>query len=561
MSGRLAIALAAVAVALACASPPASAWTSSCCLPWQQPAQVAISPDGRFAYASGHDVALFLARDPGTGALSVVDSYDADGGGTTELSPDGRSLYIVSTTGGDIAELRRDEASGALTSIGNYTTDPNRSYSRYRDIAFTSDSRTAYVTDSSIIETVDRDPASGVLAYRSTLRPGDAAAPDLHSPMALELSQDDKFVYVLQGRDKPLLVLARLADGSLSEVQAVPVDPEATDIALAPNGRRLYAGPSGPISFDRDPATGMLTQTEQGAVGASSVEAVSDGQMLPTPDGSGLYVLDNGGSRLYEYATTDHGVRFVKTYRENADGQGLLHPGGLSMSPDGGFVYVGSGPAWGLKQPGRIGVFRRDPATNHLSFASLYTGPVFNGHAPWDTPPASVAIDDGAQFTNDPDVTLTVEGFSWPSSFVMRFSNDGGFGPGTAEDVPVLERGHRYPWRLATSGPERLAKTVYVRGFLAGTEQVVTDDILLDQRPPEVAAVDVAGGSVVRVRARDSLSGVKRIQVTRNRSKPGPWRPYRSRTRYRIGRRPLYVRVRDGAGNHSKWHRVKASPR
>ncbi|MEA2410881.1 MAG: hypothetical protein QOC77_1442, partial [Thermoleophilaceae bacterium] len=38
----------------------ADAWTRSCCLAWQQPAQVAISPDGRFAYASDYTVALAL---------------------------------------------------------------------------------------------------------------------------------------------------------------------------------------------------------------------------------------------------------------------------------------------------------------------------------------------------------------------------------------------------------------------------------------------------------------------------------------------------------------------
>jgi hypothetical protein len=305
----------------------------------------------------------------------------------------------------------------------------------------------------------------------------------------------------------------------------------------------------------------MLTQIEQGAVGVSSDAAAPDGQMLPTPDGNGLYVLDDRRSHLYEYATTDHGLRFVKTYRENADGQGLFHPRGLSMSPDGGFVYVGSGSIPTSQQPGQIGAFRRDPATNHLSFASLYAGPVFNGHAPWEAPAAAVSINDGAEFTNDPNVTLTIAGVTWPSAFAVHVSNDGGFDPGSSEYLPVPGSGNRYAWRLATSGPERQPKTVYVRARSNGTDQLVTDDILLDQHPPEVAAIDTAGDTVVRVRARDSLSGVNRIQVTRDRARPGPWKAFRSRTRYRIGRRPLYLRVRDGAGNRSRWRTVTASGR
>src|SRR3954466_13845359 len=113
MRMRVALAAAIAAAALALAPAEAGAWATSCCLPWQRPAQLAITPDGRFAYASDYTVALALARNPDTGELSVIDSYTASGGGTTELSPDGRTLYIVSTVYPTIAQFRRDETTGA----------------------------------------------------------------------------------------------------------------------------------------------------------------------------------------------------------------------------------------------------------------------------------------------------------------------------------------------------------------------------------------------------------------------------------------------------------------
>jgi 6-phosphogluconolactonase (cycloisomerase 2 family) len=561
MRRRLGIVVAAAAAALSLGAPPAGAWTRSCCLAWQQPAQVAISPDGRFAYASDYTVALALTRNPDTGELSILDSYDARGGGSTELSPDGRSLYVVSTQYPypEIAAFSRDEASGALTAIGNYRSGNASHGSRpFRDMAFTSDSRTVYLTDGGAIEIAARDSKSGVLTYRQDLQPGASTAPDLTDPFAIEVSPDDQYVYVLQGGGRPLLTFARLADGSLSEIQATASDSSIVDIALSPDGTRLYAGPSGPVSYARDPATGMLTLIGQANVDIDQEGHVPDGEMLVTPDGSGLYALDFRAHHVYQYAKSDDGLRFVKTYRENADGQGLRYPRGVSISPDGAFVYIGSGAIPTQTQPARIAAFRRDRDTNGLSFASLFEGPLFTGIAPWETPPATVSINDGADYTNDPDVTLTITGISLPSSLYMQISNDGGFGPGASEYVQPTAEDHHYSWTLATSGPERLPKTVYVRTRPGGdATQLISDDIVLDQRPPEIAAVVQSGGSVVRIQARDRISGVQGMQVTRNRRKPAPWQPYRERTHFKIGRRPLYLRVRDAAGNRSRWKTVR----
>lgn len=174
--------------------------------------------------------------------------------------------------------------------------------------------------------------------------------------------------------------------------------------------------------------------------------------------------------------------------------------------------------------------------------------------------PLGISINNGAQYTNTPRVTLFA---AWPSFAVQMFvSNDGGFGKG--ERFPLTAE---LAWTLDSSGPERLPKTVYVR-YLNGVQQseTYTDDIILDETPPKVLAAS-AGAAVagarpaaskrvtLRVRATDNVSGVVSVQVTANRRKPGSELAYRQRLS--VKRAPkLFVRARDRAGNRSRWRGV-----
>jgi hypothetical protein len=192
-----------------------------------------------------------------------------------------------------------------------------------------------------------------------------------------------------------------------------------------------------------------------------------------------------------------------------------------------------------------------------------------------------VSINGGDIATNSRDVQLTVV---WPAFAAdALISNDGGFGAaGSTALVPVAQA---IPWRLATSGPERLPKTVYVRfkGGDAGRE-TYTDDIILDERAPVLAAASAsaarAAGSVrvaraaktalrnLRVRARDDNSGIGAVQVSARRSPRGAVtkrivahtkrgkRAYTARLRMRVPAGRVWVRVLDAAGNASAWRRA-----
>ena len=171
-----------------------------------------------------------------------------------------------------------------------------------------------------------------------------------------------------------------------------------------------------------------------------------------------------------------------------------------------------------------------------------------------------MSINDGACCTNDPKVTIVASAPSFASETIV--SNDGGFKAartfGLQADIP---------WLLDSSGPERLPKFVYVRFRRGATvSETYTDDIILDQRPPSVLKAVVRQGRkapTLRVKARDrGPAGLKAVQATNDRRRPkAAFRRFRRAVKLskRSGERrlslsrPVYVRVRDRAGNLSAW--------
>jgi hypothetical protein len=176
--------------------------------------------------------------------------------------------------------------------------------------------------------------------------------------------------------------------------------------------------------------------------------------------------------------------------------------------------------------------------------------------------PIGVSVNDGAQFTNDADVKVFAV---WPSGMSsMLISNDGGFK--LAQTFPVQPE---TDWKLDSSGPERLPKTIYVR-FTGGnlTSETFQDDIILDQTAPKVTAAALSSGAgsrpsaaavkkvTLKIAAKDNVSGVARMQVTTSKRRPGKLRRYAKRVKVKPAR-AYYVRVRDRAGNLSRWRTAK----
>ena len=190
-------------------------------------------------------------------------------------------------------------------------------------------------------------------------------------------------------------------------------------------------------------------------------------------------------------------------------------------------------------------------------------------------PPAGevgLSINGGAYATNDPNVRISLV---WRKLDVTALlSNDGGFGPaGNATPFavePILD------WTLATEGPERLPKTVWARlkGKPGAEDRDLTDDIILDTTSPVVdgaSFVTSARTTVfarlvsrrIRYSATDNAAGVRGVQVTTDKSRPGTKiKVPRAKSATgvvtaNVGAGPVYIRVLDAAKNPSAWRRVR----
>ena len=177
-----------------------------------------------------------------------------------------------------------------------------------------------------------------------------------------------------------------------------------------------------------------------------------------------------------------------------------------------------------------------------------------------DGQPVGVSIAAGTRYTKDPKLQLTI--IPPDGATGLAISNDGGFKqPFGGQVVP----GARYPWVLDSSGPERLPKTVYVRfsGVCVDPSQTFQDDIILDETAPTLSTPTVRapvkgrrGALTVRLKASDNASGVKRVEV-RRRHKRILIAAYKRKLRVKGAPQNLTVRVTDGAGNASRWKKVK----
>lgn len=186
--------------------------------------------------------------------------------------------------------------------------------------------------------------------------------------------------------------------------------------------------------------------------------------------------------------------------------------------------------------------------------------------APPEERDPGLSIDNGAEYTNSTKVRLFL---GWEKGQLydeVKVSNDGGFAKTRPKEFE-LTSSDPIPWELVSSGSERLPKTVYIK-YRVGSypaywvDKIYTDDIILDTIKPEVVSASLGGSGLtalaasartVRVRARDNKSGIASMQIsTRKPKKKAKVVKFRKSAKVATSGR-VFVRVRDGAGNWSKW--------
>jgi DNA-binding beta-propeller fold protein YncE len=274
---------------------------------------VLVSPDGKNVYAQsqqGGGAITTYVRNPNTGVLTVpipsdgacVSNDGSEGGGfgaTTCLdgrglnvpeaigiSPDGKNIYVNSRERA-VTVFDRDQTTGLLTQkagVAGCWVGP-----------------TSAQADCQVGEGIDS--AGG--------------------RFGLDLSPDGKNVYVATGdslaifnRDTGNGELTQPADeGACVSSLGSPCFPAGAnmgapqDVAVSPDGLQVYVATAansnaGVAVFDRDPATGLLTQklgadgchTGSGTGGCTTARAMPTSTVLVSPDGKNVYANNGGGA-------------------------------------------------------------------------------------------------------------------------------------------------------------------------------------------------------------------------------------------------------------------------
>jgi 6-phosphogluconolactonase (cycloisomerase 2 family) len=553
------LALAAFAVALLAVAGPAQAAEFN----WAEANDIVASPDGRHVYAAGHQTLSFRV-DQDSGALELIGHTEPGGHyhPSIAMARGGRFVYVATGSSTSSPEaihvMSRDADSGLLTLEDTFRGRDD--IAAVTALAASADGTQLYMGQGAplALAVFDIDPNTGALTERQRLYAEDlpSAAYDI-APSA-----DGRHVYL--AGDSVGILARDPQTGLLSKSGTGHHHGTMWAVAMSPDDMRVYGGMTDVDTWRRDPGTGSLEfsshDTRPGADDESCFMC-DEGQFISVaPDGRAVFTSAETKRTLVQWRPTDTGLAYERRYVDGEGGvRGIANPMEMAWTPDGRFAFVVASVYRTTEyisssgRNGSVAAFRRTP--DGLQYVNSL-GPGIEvpdiGCRPGSAGLRGVTIEDGALYTNSPDVTVSVLCAGGGS---VKLSNVEGDFAG-ARAIRVVGSETRLPWRLDTSGAQRDVKRVHVRfityqrGGPQGND--LLDDIILDQRPPEVITAQLRS-SRLRLKARDNRSGVKRLQVTTSKSKPGKARGYTSKPKLKGSPRRVFVRVFDGAGNPSKW--------
>jgi hypothetical protein len=170
---------------------------------------------------------------------------------------------------------------------------------------------------------------------------------------------------------------------------------------------------------------------------------------------------------------------------------------------------------------------------------------------PTPTPQPSgfgVSINDGALYTNDPNVTV----HTWaPNVTHARLSNDGAYGDEGWMTYQVTRT-----WVISTYGSHVMPRYVYVwfKDEQAAVYGPYLDDIIYDPTPPQgnVAILNSSPTTVtLSLEAQDDNSGVAQMRVGETDLASAAWQPYATSMTWTLPSAVVYAQFKDRAGNVS----------
>lgn len=321
---------------------------------------VALSPEGRHAYATGRedDALVVFVRDATAETLSFVEVlfdqvagvFGLDGASSVTVSHDGRHVYATGEVDDALAVFARDASADTLAFVEDHVDGVGGVFGLdgASSVTATTDGRHVYVTGA----------VSGAVAWFA--------------------------------RDASLDTLSFI-DARVDGVDGVEGLAGARSIAeIPPGGLRLYVAGAVDDSisiFRRDPLIqGRLTYLDSvtdGVDGIDGLEGVSALLLPRMPNaqaGYNLYAAGRDEDALAVFRLSAGFPTQIQLIRNGQNGvTGLTAPTALALSHDGRYVYVGTA------QTGLVTVFRREVEDGRLTFigSTFDTGgqPILGGNA------------------------------------------------------------------------------------------------------------------------------------------------------------------------------------
>ncbi|MBJ7328930.1 MAG: beta-propeller fold lactonase family protein [Solirubrobacteraceae bacterium] len=375
-----------------------------------------LSPDGRSVYAasSTSDAIAIFRRNARTGALTqgkgktgciaakgasgCASARGLNGPNSVAVSPDGRFLYATSLDSDGVTVMQRNRMTGALTQlpgpsgcISGVAAIPGCASGRALEgpdvVTVSPDGKNVYVGSfiGNAVVVFARNAATGALTQPTDTTGCLAAAVSgcatgiaLGAPEGMAVSADGASVYIATAASNAVLTLQRNAStGALTQttdgtgcLANTPITGCGTGIQVGGANALIVSPDNGDVyvtsltsnsvtSFTRATSTGLLTQ--QAGTSACAVPVLAIGCSLArslispegvaiSPDGASVYAAAYNSGTLDTFDRSSAGALKQKprqpgciTGRTVADcttGRALSGVSALAVSPDGRYVYA-----------------------------------------------------------------------------------------------------------------------------------------------------------------------------------------------------------------------------
>lgn len=317
--------------------------------------------DGKIiVLATGGGVAT-MKRDTATGLLTFADqdATDVDAVRGVAISPDNKFVYASETFQNAVYVFSLDPATGQMFRVEKI--DDVQNMTQPHGMTVSPDGKNVYVSgqESSSITVFTRNATTGRLTYHSQVRDGAGGVDGLNSVRTTLVSPDGKTLYAIGENGEGAVFSRNTSTGALTLAQTLKNGVGGISglgfgnaIALSPDGKHVYFNSGligGIVLFERNTTTGLLTfkkvaaqNNTAGVQGLDNIRAVRI-----SPDGANLYTAgQEGGAAMFLRNSSTGDLTFIGAHRNGTDVNavpvGLEEGSAMIVSPDGLHVYVSS---------------------------------------------------------------------------------------------------------------------------------------------------------------------------------------------------------------------------